>query len=224
MFTGTTTHAGYLVTAIVVLTGAAILRGGAASADPNQDDQFLALLSQQGIPALSGIPDLIKTAHDVCDELNSGVPTGAVVDEFEDYANSVTPGRDPDRVHRSAIRFVRASAGAYCPNHQVGFTNRNGSRHRVELTSFIEGVTNPVAPLPSVPNAQTLKPPQAPAPAAPKKAAAPAPPKKAPPVVSPPPGSGGGNGGGTGGGGNGDGTGGGAPTAPTEPGMITLAP
>jgi hypothetical protein len=223
MFTGTTTHAGYLVTAIVVLTGAAILRGGAASADPNQDDQFLALLSQQGIPALSGIPDLIKTAHDVCDELNSGVPTGAVVDEFEDYANSVTPGRDPGRVHRSAIRFVRASAGAYCPNHQVGFTNRNGSRHRVELTSFIEGATNPVPALPPIPNAQTLKPPPAAAPAPPKKAP-PVVPKKAPPVVGPPTDSGGGNGGGTGGGGNGAGTGGVAPTPPMEPGMITLAP
>ena len=215
MFTGITTRAGYLVTAVVVLTGTAILRGGAASADPNQDDQFLALLSQQGIPALSGIPDLIKTAHDVCDELNSGVPTGAVVDEFEDYANSVTPGRDPGRVHRSAIRFVRASAGAYCPNHQVGFTNRNGSRHGVELTSFIEGATatNPVPP-PPVPDAQTLKPPHA---------AAPAPPKKAPPVVGPPPGSGGG-GGGNSGGGNGGGTGGVAPAPPLEPGRITLAP
>ena len=222
MFTGITAHAGYLATAIVVLTGAAILRGGAASADPNQDDQFLALLSQQGIPALSGIPDLIKTAHDVCDELNSGVPTGAVVDEFEDYANSVTPGRDPGRVHRSAIRFVRASAGAYCPNHQVGFTNRNGSRHRVELASFIEGATNPVPPLPPIPDAQTLKPPQA-APA-PAKKAPPVVPKKAPPVVGPPTGSGGGNGGGTGGGGNGAGTGGVAPTPPMEPGMITLAP
>ena len=211
MFTGITTHTAYPVTAFVVVTGAAILGGGAASADPNQDDQFLALLSQQGIPALSGIPDLIKTAHDVCGELNSGVPAGTVVGEFEDYANSVTPGFDPARVHRSAIRFVRASAGAYCPNQQVGFTNRNGSRHRVELTSFIEGANaaNPVPPLPPVPNARMLTPPQA---------VAPAPPKKAPPVVGPPPGSGGGAGG------NGGGTGGSAPTPPMEPGRITLAP
>jgi hypothetical protein len=211
MFTGITTHAGSLVTAIVVLTGAAILRGGAASADPNQDDQFLALLSQQGIPAVSGIPDLVKTAHEVCGELNSGVPTGAVVHQWEDFANTVTPGADPGRLHRTAIRFVRASAGAYCPNHQVGFTNRNGSTHRVKLTSFIEGAnaTNPVPPLPQVPDARTLKPPQA---------AALAPPKKAPPVVGPPPGSGGG------GGGNCGGTGGVAPAPPMEPGIVTLAP
>ena len=45
MFTDITTHACSLVTAIVVLTGAAILRAGAASAAPTQDDQFLALLA-----------------------------------------------------------------------------------------------------------------------------------------------------------------------------------
>jgi hypothetical protein len=203
MFTGITTHAGFLVTATVVLTGAAILCGGVASADPNQDDQFLALLSQQGIPAVSGIPDLIKTAHDVCGELNSGVPTGTVVGEFENFANNVTPGADPGRLHRTAIRFIRASAGAYCPSHQVGY--RGGYR----LILAGANVANPVPPLPQLPNAQTLKPPQA---------VAPAPPKKAPPVVGPPPGSGGG------GGGNGGGTGGVAPPPPTQPGIVTLAP
>jgi Protein of unknown function (DUF732) len=203
--------AGSLVTAIVVLTGAAILRAGAASADPNQDDQFLALLSQQGIPAVSGIPDLINTAHEVCGELNSGVPPGTVVDEWEDFANTVTPGADPGRLHRTAVRFVRASEGAYCPNHQVGISNRNGSRHRVNSTSFIEGAnpTDPVPPPTQVQHAQTLKPPLA---------AAPDPPKQAPPVVGPPPGGGGG------GGGNGGGTGGVAPKPPVGPGLVTLAP
>jgi hypothetical protein len=210
MFTGITPHAGYPVTAFIVLAGAAILGCGAASAD-SQDDQFVALLSQEGIPPLSGVPDLIKTAHEVCNELNSGVPTDTVVSEFEDYANSVTPGRDPGRVHRSAIRFVSASAGAYCPNHQVGFTHRNGSSHQVKLTAFIEGEINPIPPMPAIADVQTVNPPQAATPAAPKKA-----PQKAP-VVGPPPGSGGGEG--PSGGGSG-----GAPTPPLEPGMITLAP
>ena len=211
MFTGITPHASYPVTAFVVLTGAALLGCGAASADSSQDDQFVALLDQQGIPPLSGVPDLIKTAHEVCNELNSGVPTDTVVSEFEDYANSVTPGRDPGRVHRSAIRFVSASAGAYCPNHQVGFTHRNGSSHQVKLTAFIEGETNPIPPMPAIADAQTLNPPTAATPAAPKQAV-----QKAP-VVGPPPGSGGGEGP------SGGGTGG-APTPPLEPGMITLAP
>jgi hypothetical protein len=208
---GITTSVGSLVTAIVVLTGAAILRGGAASADPNQDDQFLALLSQEGIPAILGVPDLIKTAHKVCGELDGGVPADTVVDELVNNANVITPGADPGRLRRTETRFVIASAGAYCPNHQMGFTNRNASTHRVKLTSFIDGAnaTDPVPPLPQAPDAQTRKPPQA---------AAPAPPKKAPPVVGAPPGRGGG------GGDNGGGITGVAPASPMEPGIITLAP
>jgi hypothetical protein len=62
MFPGITTHTGSLVTPIVVLTGAASLRGGAAAADPSQDDQFLALLNEEGIPALQNVPSLIATA------------------------------------------------------------------------------------------------------------------------------------------------------------------
>lgn len=205
-----TTHAGSLVSAFLVLTGGATLACGAASANSGQDNVFLAQLRQQGIPAISGIPDLINTAHQVCDELNGGVSTGDVVHQFEQFANSVTPGANPGRVHRSAIRFVRASAAAYCPNHQVAFTNRNASRHTVKLTAFIEGadVPDPDPLLPQVPDAQVLKPLQA----------APAPPKKAPPKVGPPPGGGGG------GGGHGGGTGGSAPKPPLQPGIIALAP
>jgi Protein of unknown function (DUF732) len=211
MFTGITTHAGSLITAVMLLTGAAVLRGGAASADSSQDDQFLALLSQQGVPAISGVPELIKTAHKVCSRLDGGVPADAVVDELVDFANAVTPGADPGRLRRTQTRFLIASVQAYCPNHQVGFTKQNGSRHGVTLTSFIAGdnATDPVPPIPQQPDARTLNPPEA---------VAPTPPKKAPPVVGPPPGSGGG------GGGNGGSTGGVAPPPPTGPGIITLAP
>jgi Protein of unknown function (DUF732) len=211
MFTGIATHTGPLVTAIVVLTGAAILRGGATSADPNQDDQFLLLLGHEGVPAISGVPDLIETAHKVCGKLDGGVPADAVVDELVKNANSITPGADPDRLRRTETRFVIASAGAYCPNHQVGFANRVGLTHRAKLTSFVTGadVTSPVPPAPHVPDAEMQKPPQA---------VAPAPPKKTPPVVGPPGRGGGGSGIG------GGGTGGVAPTPPTGPGIITLAP
>ena len=203
MSTGIAIHAGSLVTAIGVLAGAAILCGGAAAADPNQDDQFLALLSSQGIPAVSGTSDLIKTAHEVCGQLDSGVPMGTVVSEWENFANTVTPGYDPGRVHRTAIRFISAATGAYCPNHQVGY--RGG--YRVILTGATSNAGQ--QPPPQVPNAHMLVPPQAPSPARPKKAA--------PPVVGPPPGAGGG------GGGNGGGTGG--STSPKDgPGIVTLAP
>jgi hypothetical protein len=213
MFTAITGLA--LVTAIVVLTGGAILRAGAAPADSNQDEQFLTLLNQEGIPALSGVPSLIATAHKVCRNLDAGMSADALVDALVDYANTVTPGADPGRLRRTETRFVIAAVGAYCPNDQgkMAFTNPAGwnePRHRVVLTSPIEGATpaNPIPPPPG-PEAQML---------IPRQAVAPTPPKKAPPVVGPPPGGGGG------GGGNGGGTGGVAPTPPMEPGIITLAP
>jgi hypothetical protein len=208
MFTGIPTQASYLVTAVAVLTGGAILRGGAASADSSQDDHFLALLNQQGIPAISGVPDLIRTAHKVCGELDGGAAVDTVVDELVNNANIITPGADPGSLRRTETRFVSASARAYCPNHQVGFTNRTGSTHQVKLTSLVEGAnaTDPVPPVPQVPDAQARKPPQAPATS----------PKKAPPVAGPLPG-------GRGGGSNGT-TGGVAPTPPMEPGIVALAP
>jgi uncharacterized membrane protein YgcG len=118
MFTGITTHAGSLVTAIVVLTGAAILHGGAAAADPNQDDQFLALLNQEGIPALSGMPDLIATAHDACRALDEGYSASTVVDTLTNFASRNDPSQDIGRYHRTEVRFLRAAVGAYCPYDQ----------------------------------------------------------------------------------------------------------
>jgi len=70
-----------LVTAIVVLTGAAILRGGAAAAYPNQDDQFLELLAKEDIPALQNVPSLIATAHMDCRKLDGGMTVDALVDD-----------------------------------------------------------------------------------------------------------------------------------------------
>jgi Protein of unknown function (DUF732) len=118
MFTGITTHAGFLVTAILVLTGAAILRGGAAAADPNQDDQFLALLDKEGIPALSGVPTLIATAHDACRALDAGYSASAVVDVLTNFASTYDPAQDIGRYHRTEVRFLRAAVAAYCPNDQ----------------------------------------------------------------------------------------------------------
>ncbi|HEY1442842.1 MAG TPA: DUF732 domain-containing protein [Mycobacterium sp.] len=117
MFTGITTHAGSLVTAIVVLTGAAILSGGAAAADP-QDDQFLALLDKEGIPAISGVPNLIATAHDACRALDAGDSASTVVDALTNFASKNDPSQDIGRYHRTEVRFLRAAVGAYCPYDQ----------------------------------------------------------------------------------------------------------
>jgi Protein of unknown function (DUF732) len=138
MFTGITAHAGSLVTAIVVLTGAAILYAGAAAADPNQDDQFVALLDKEGIPALEGVPSLIDTAHKVCHALDAGTPVNAVVDALVNYAYSVDQ-TDRGRLARTETRFVRAAVGAYCPYDQGKIASimanlapgSNGPTHRV---------------------------------------------------------------------------------------------
>ena len=216
MSTRITASVGYLFAAILVLTGAAVLRGGTASADPNQDDRFLALLSENGVSALSGVPSLIATAHQICGNLDAGMSADALVDALVDNANNVTPGADRARLERTEARFLAAAVEAYCPNNRgraavtipAGW-NKPG--HRVLLASLIKE-TNPADPLPPAPGpeAQNLTPPQA---------AAPTPPRKvAPPVVGPPPGGGGG------GGGNGGGSGGVAPIPPMEPGIIALAP
>ncbi|MGO8849840.1 DUF732 domain-containing protein [Mycobacterium sp.] len=121
MFTGITTHAGALAGAIVVLTGAAILRGGAAAADPNQDDQFLALLDEEDIPALSGVPSLIDTAHKVCRTLDGGMPVDGLVDVMVNDAYSIDPTErlyPPGRLARTEARFITAAVEAYCPYDQ----------------------------------------------------------------------------------------------------------
>ena len=169
-----------------------------ASADASVD-QFAAALAANDIPAISGLEDLVKTAHEVCDHLGSE-STGQVVEEFETFANRVTPGRDPARVHRTAIAFVRASSQTFCPGAAAAYSGHS---------RIILAAANAPAPLlPSVPDAQQMIPP---------KAVAPSPaPKQAPPVVGPPHGSGGGEGG-TGGGVNGGG-------GNDGPGTVTLAP
>lgn len=117
-FNGITSHAGVLVTTIALLSGGAILRDPAAAADANQDDQFLALLAQQGIPALEGVPSLVDTAHKVCHALDAGVPADRIRDALVEYAESNDPAERqyaPGRLARTEGRFIVAAVGAYCP-------------------------------------------------------------------------------------------------------------
>lgn len=107
-------HAGSSATAVVLLSAAAILRAGSAAADANQDDQFLALLTQQGIPALEGVPSLVDTAHKVCHALNDGIPADRVRDALVDYAVSNDPSQRqlaPGRLARTEARFIVAAVG-----------------------------------------------------------------------------------------------------------------
>jgi uncharacterized membrane protein YgcG len=121
MFTGITSRSGTLVTAIVVLTGAAILRGGAAAADPNQDDQFLALLDKEDIPALENAPGLIATAHKICRKLDGGMPVDNLVDTMMNNAYNEDPIErlyPRARLTSTMTRFITAAVEAYCPYDQ----------------------------------------------------------------------------------------------------------
>jgi hypothetical protein len=121
MVTGITSQVAALVTAIAVLTGGAILRGGPAAADPNQDKQFLALLEQKDIPAIANVPSLIATAHKVCLKLADGMPAEDLVDALVNYAYRIDPTARlyaPDRVARTQARFITAAVEAYCPGSE----------------------------------------------------------------------------------------------------------
>lgn len=109
-----------LVSASVVLT-AAIICAGAAGADPSQQqDQFLALLQQEQIPAIDNIPGLVARAHELCGRLDGGDSVETVVnDEMNDgYGDNPVLRLYPARVRRTATRFVIASVDVYCPSHQ----------------------------------------------------------------------------------------------------------
>jgi Protein of unknown function (DUF732) len=108
-----------LVNALVVLT-AAIICAGAAGADPSQQDQFVALLEQEQIPPIDNVPGLIARAHQICGELDGRTPVETVVNDEMNFAFGENPALHlrPDRVRRTAIRFITASVDVYCPSHQ----------------------------------------------------------------------------------------------------------
>ena len=118
MRTGITSLADALVSASVVLT-AAIICAGAASADPSQQDQFVALLEQDQIPPIDDLPALVARAHQICGELDRGASIETVVNEQMNAVFEENPAyhQISNRVRRTAIRFIAVSADVYCPSH-----------------------------------------------------------------------------------------------------------
>ena len=118
MRTGIPSLADVLVSASVVLA-AAIICAGAASADPSQQDQFVALLEQDQIPLIDNLPALVARAHQICGELDGGTPVETVVNEEMNGMFEENPAyhQVSDRVRRTAVRFIAVSADVYCPNH-----------------------------------------------------------------------------------------------------------
>lgn len=108
-----------LVGASLVLT-AAIVCAGPAGADQSQQDQFVALLAQQQIPATDNVAGLVYRAHEICGELDRGASFQAAVDEEVNTAYAENPSLRAvgDRVTRTAVKFITASVDVYCPSHQ----------------------------------------------------------------------------------------------------------
>lgn len=120
MRTGITSLAAAVASASLVLT-TAIICAGAAGADPSQQqDQFVALLQQEQIPAVDNIPGLVARAHEICGELDGGASVETVVAEEMNSAYGDNPVLHlyPARVRRTATRFITASVDVYCPSHQ----------------------------------------------------------------------------------------------------------
>lgn len=120
MSTGITGRAAALISTALALA-ATLICAPVSSADPGQDQQFLNLLEEQQIPAMDDIPALINRAHAICTELDQGTPYQTIVGEEMDVAFAADPilHRVPDRLERTAHKFITASVVAYCPNHRA---------------------------------------------------------------------------------------------------------
>jgi hypothetical protein len=103
----------------LLVVSAGFLGAGTASAD-SQEDQFVALLAQLQIPVIDNVPGLVYRAHEICGELDGGASAQSVIDEETNttYGGSPQLRLVPDRVTRTAVRFVTASVTVYCPSHK----------------------------------------------------------------------------------------------------------
>lgn len=110
-----------LVIAAIVACTTMIWPVDSATADPNQDSQFLALLDNKSISAATNVPSLIALAHRVCGQLDAGTPADSVVDQMRNRSFMAYPadrGLPQDRFTRTIDKFITASVTAYCPNDQ----------------------------------------------------------------------------------------------------------
>jgi hypothetical protein len=107
-----------LLRGLVVLT-AAIICAGTAAADPQQD-QSVALLEQEQIPPIDNVAGVVWRAHQICGELDGGTSVETAVNEQMDRGFGENPALHlyPDRVRRTAVRFITASVDVYCPSHK----------------------------------------------------------------------------------------------------------
>ena len=89
------------------VAGVAVIGGGIANASA-QDDQFLQMLSQDGID-VTNAGDVIKGAHELCDSLAQGATPAQITQDL------VGTGKFNQT---DANNILQASVTAYCSNQQ----------------------------------------------------------------------------------------------------------
>ncbi|OBG33605.1 MULTISPECIES: DUF732 domain-containing protein [Mycolicibacter] len=115
----TLTYHGVTMAAAAAIA-AATLPYGAAAADPNQDDQFLAVLQEKQIPAMENISTVVAAGHTVCRKLDDGIPARTVLDGLNNDAYGMNPDlrEQSDRLSATMSRFIAAAVEVYCPGDQ----------------------------------------------------------------------------------------------------------
>jgi Protein of unknown function (DUF732) len=103
--------------AAVALFSAALLPGGTAAAD-SQDDKFFELLGEKDIPAIDNATSLIETGHKVCSKLDGGMSVNDLVELIRNNGFNENPMArlyPQDRITTTIDRFITAAVQAYCP-------------------------------------------------------------------------------------------------------------
>jgi len=124
------------------IVGAALALAPQASAD-GQEDNFLALLAQAGVPAHDNIPSVIDYGHQVCQALDGGQSGAAVVDTLANHGYGEDPSHDLGQYHRTMVRFVRASVTAFCPGNQGKLASVAGSSGKPRIALVGQSIPNP---------------------------------------------------------------------------------
>lgn len=205
----TLTYHGVAMAAAAAIA-AVTLPNGAAAADPNQDDQFLAVLQEKQIPAMENVSTVVAAGHTVCRKLDDGIPARTVLDGLNNDAYGMNPDlrEQSDRLSATMSRFIAAAVEVYCPADQskiaslaAGRTWRTtGPSHYFVVANYrprtaIHGAVlgSPVATI-ATGDASQPKPPKIPPPQAPKAktprspgAVTKPPPQQQPPPQQPPP-------------------------------------
>lgn len=113
-----------ITVATAIALAAALLPSGAAAADPNQDDQFLAVLESKQIPAMDNVATVVAAGHTVCHKLDDGMSAQEVLAGLTGDAFEMNPElrEQSARLSVTMSRFIAASVEVYCPDDQSKIT------------------------------------------------------------------------------------------------------